>query len=664
MRKFQKETNKNEGSSNEFGQQDSLAPEMGPDEGGNFEQDATPADSHQRETEEAYASDSSEYSLLSHDCSSGDEVILGPSFNVPHNGQYIPGNRIHKQLAWYQNNYREKFYEAHNGEPRFGSKPFPEHYKSIKDEITKKQNVARAAKEATRQSGHKEEFNEIDKLNKCIGTPYILTIATKPGETQTVYPNFGLAKLGYVRGDKMRSKFLVVRTKDNNDRSHSESQIFRKAAEEISKSHSDAELFVLDLHTTISMCRENPNDQPCTHKSVEFIKKVNECGKQVLVRVSYNFHCDRTSAAQDDTFPNDQAFDYEKAYQQQIEIPHLPAISKSFKVESVVISGGYAASKTQAAAVAEVDKNEKLLLVLQKALQKTSMINSHQNIEEMTIPEGFADVDRDGWCFYHAIAQQISGDNLYTAQGLHDLAINEILSNCEYYQDYVRGLDCNGLHFNDLHGYLNHHIQHGSWADALIINAMANALSMNITVQMFYMNGSAQIDPQGSPIVIQFAPNSIQAVEALTIGNIADSHFVSSQQGSVQVEQHEILQSSYNQQQEEKKYTPKQAAFSDGCKPGEAKRDDDTDDHEGPPSPRAVVTPNAYTSTIRLPQSSHTPGYTKDAGQEAYYSSQRNSPSDIPYDEYIDRTKIMDGEDLLYTPALYMQYQSLEACLS
>ena len=470
-----------------------------------------------------YVSNSSEYSLLSDDYTSGEEAILGESFNFPYNNKFIPGNKIHKQLAWYENAYREKFYTQHNGESRYNTS-FVKYYKNIKARAAQKQDKMGSSKDKRKQKFGDPKDYEHDKAHKlkdCMGMPYILTI--KPdSDSIKVYPNFGVAKLSYITNNRMHSKCVVARQKKFDG--HSEDQIFQQVLDNIKSGskYKNAALLVLDIHTALSMCQSRRNS--CYQKAHSFIKTVEELiGKyKVLVRVSYNFPYSLSVV---------QKGDGNTLLQKQIEIPQSPTTSKSFKVNSVIISSGYKQSKKQKEAIDAVDK-----IFIQQMMEKGFTLY-HKDKVEMTIPEGFIDVDRDGLCFYHALAQQL--DNTRTALELQGMAINEILSNLDRYKAFFMIPENNYDHMNPLgavEAYFNYHLRSydragdNAWADQLMIQAVVNALGVNIEVHMFNLNGTAQIHEEGAhegeDVVLSFTPLNAQGVNTLVIGNVDNLHFV------------------------------------------------------------------------------------------------------------------------------------------
>lgn len=159
-------------------------------------------------------------------------------------------------------------------------------------------------------------------------------------------------------------------------------------------------------------------------------------------------------------------------------------------------------------------------------------------------PSGFVDVEGDGHCFYHAIAHQLS--NAKSSEELQQMALDHIL---QYPMDYiyflsgfnevpdVQRLTAHGNYQGALQAYIEHHLQANTWADNLMMQALSNALGMSITVHMFDQHQTPQIHTAGQyagqNVVLSIHPFyniPIKSPNALVIGNIADTHFVSADQ--------------------------------------------------------------------------------------------------------------------------------------
>lgn len=128
-------------------------------------------------------------------------------------------------------------------------------------------------------------------------------------------------------------------------------------------------------------------------------------------------------------------------------------------------------------------------------------------------------VDGDGNCFFHAVARQIGGLG-YTQdhKTLREIAINYMLENAQQFQGFAEGEA-------DLNGYIDMMSQNRQWADNLIIQALANALDINITI----------IPDDNNPVVIQANGGTTNAGN-INIGFIHRVHYVSLEQIENEVE--------------------------------------------------------------------------------------------------------------------------------
>lgn len=168
---------------------------------------------------------------------------------------------------------------------------------------------------------------------------------------------------------------------------------------------------------------------------------------------------------------------------------------------------------------------------IKELLNKAFSSHSDEN-EDIIIPHGFSDVPGDGLCFYHAIAHQLN--NNYTAHDLQNMAIDHILKNPAYYKEFINGLGIPGItdqmtSLEAIETYINYHLGSNSWADHLMIQALANALGMSINVHMFNVDGTTQVhedaEHEGEEVIISFPPQA-PAIGTLIVGNISNLHFV------------------------------------------------------------------------------------------------------------------------------------------
>jgi len=171
-------------------------------------------------------------------------------------------------------------------------------------------------------------------------------------------------------------------------------------------------------------------------------------------------------------------------------------------------------------------------------------IQLYKQIQDITIPEGYTDVPHDGHCFYSSIAMQMANNNPeYAPEAIyfHALAINNILLNPQQYIALLPGIEgipqipklAQECPYIALNAYINHHLQnydHGgnAWADIIMIQAISDALTVNIQVNEFELDGTAQVNPVTlSPLSYHIQPLSGEANETLTIAHIAGAHFAS-----------------------------------------------------------------------------------------------------------------------------------------
>lgn len=201
--------------------------------------------------------------LLDYDKTSSEEEILRKSFNIPYKAKFIPGNKIHKELAYKEQRFKEDFYNH----PKINFKKYDNDAKDVLEEQNKKNTEKLILKKQFKEdlynnakcgvkdiSNLTEEFNKNRALVKEFKSSKSLTDHAEPR-----YPNFATANIGYVKDDKFYSKPMI-----NNYKSsliHSEAQIF-----DIYKTNykSDIEkikpqLIVLDVHTKMAMCQQDHN---------------------------------------------------------------------------------------------------------------------------------------------------------------------------------------------------------------------------------------------------------------------------------------------------------------------------------------------------------------------------------------------------------------------
>lgn len=124
--------------------------------------------------------------------------------------------------------------------------------------------------------------------------------------------------------------------------------------------------------------------------------------------------------------------------------------------------------------------------------------------KEMFIPEGYQDVPHDGLCFYHAVVSELSKIQwCCQAADLYQMTINEVVEYPNRYMEFTRGGNIQQISI--------------SWANKVMIQAVANALEVNIAVTIF--------DSKGNTV-----GNIINAIIAdrpqIEIGSINNRHFI------------------------------------------------------------------------------------------------------------------------------------------
>lgn len=475
------------------------------------EGEALPTESNQSYHEDEHAhgqkehyyheeSDASEYSLLSED---DEEELIGSSLNAEHilgNGtkKYIPGNKIHRQLSSKQNSYREDFYGKDKASPRKSPGTMDTYWENIKTDIISKQ------KDSRKKGDLKKET-----LEGIMGKPWVSTIKPIDGRPK-VYPNFGAAKLSYLKEGKIHSKFLNINREVGDG--HSEVLVFSEALEVIKEindaDYSNPDLILLDIHTLMSMCGN------CTKEAENFLEECKKLGINIKIRVSYHFPYGTVTESKEDSLT-----------QTQIELPESHTESKSATVNSVVISSGHREYLAISNSVRETDVDH-LASYADKIL---STLSDEYNDP---IPDGYRDVPADGWCFYHAVLENYHGDEDYGASTLHEEAINHILSNIYTYMGFFTELVPNASALSPtevVNQYFNYQMRHadtahdgakesGAWADNLMIQAVANVLDRNIEVRSFE---NADYTTQ-----ITIVPSTGSSQNSIIVGNLDNFHFV------------------------------------------------------------------------------------------------------------------------------------------
>lgn len=504
-----------------------------------------------------YETEVSIYDLLSDDDTDDEEEILGPSFNIRYGKKYIPGNKIHRQLAFGQDTYREAFYKIDKGTPHENSiellrkeidtyttrvafkkklaldQGFAKYYEEIKKLVLKGQKKMLKKKEAAKENESYDPDKKADWLADAIGKWNVLKIKLDE-DGKSVYPNLGASKLTYFKDGKLYSKCIKVpRGKLDG---HSERQIFDHVLDLLSDMGDIDENtpVILDIHTLLSMCGG------CVKVAKGFIKSAESIlGKgNIKVRVSYHF-------PYSGSVNNNPA---EGVIQQQLELPSDDFTpSRSFGIESAVISSGYREptdpeknTTKQAESVKKVDS-----MILRQAGINSLGVYEIEDDDDIVIPDGYQDVDRDGLCFYRAVMQEYETE-YDTPEELQEAAIGHILDNLGEFQDFIMGLNIPGINaethpspLQAMQAYINYHLQNkndeGTWADHVMMQAVARVLNIDITVEMFDRDGNRN---PGGDININAGEEGGER-QTITVGNIANLHFVAPEAPDVGVVQAE-----------------------------------------------------------------------------------------------------------------------------
>lgn len=166
---------------------------------------------------------------------------------------------------------------------------------------------------------------------------------------------------------------------------------------------------------------------------------------------------------------------------------------------------------------------------------------SEPDFSTITIPDGYIDVPHDGYCFYHAVAAQISSSNAdlhESAINMQQNAIQHILENMELYRYAIGWMNVPGLNLSQMdpidamNAYLEYQSNLGikAWADNIMIQAVSNYYSAYINVHMFNQDGTPSLylegEHAGQNQILNFIPSNGDAPHHVTIANINNMHFV------------------------------------------------------------------------------------------------------------------------------------------
>lgn len=240
-----------------------------------------------------------EYDLLDYDKTSSEEEILGSSFNIPYKNKFIPGNKIHKELAYKEEVFKMNFYKEKELD-------LYSYYTSGREKIVhdvqnnhkiNKQKLKKAFKEDLNDFTYKKVTSglydikdelaqkHIDYKNSVLKEFEFVVNEQKKIAIYNKYPNFATAKLSYIKDDKIYSKNITLEHEEEMIKSsnfaldHSERRIFRYIEKEILKEkYQTSDTIVLDIHTKLNTC----------NSCFEEAKNILDRNKSLMVRISFD----------------------------------------------------------------------------------------------------------------------------------------------------------------------------------------------------------------------------------------------------------------------------------------------------------------------------------------------------------------------------------------
>jgi len=120
------------------------------------------------------------------------------------------------------------------------------------------------------------------------------------------------------------------------------------------------------------------------------------------------------------------------------------------------------------------------------------------------------DVGRGGDCFFRAVSHQLNG-NPNSHFYVHSVGIQYLVNHPEQFIE-------SKTEHSQWQGYLERMSCQGTWADAIIIQAVANCLNLSIHI--------AESNPTFSPVTV-FEPVNVTNALNIYIGHIDEFHYVS-----------------------------------------------------------------------------------------------------------------------------------------
>lgn len=449
-------------------------------------------------------------SLLSHDETSiGDEAIVGPNFNIPYNGRFIQGNRIHKELAGIENAYRDLFYQKRSEDPtNKDSSNFKEKYKRY---IENKEAIQERIEEIQHKRDSlfgalfddetlEEQFYSVQRIKDSKLTDQWEEKGQRENwyggyyTTYHSYPNFATAKLSYIGKDgKLHvksikashlSKSKSVKEYIKRGGTHSEGQVFEYIKElMVSESkYKKAKKIVIDVHTKMDMCAvksDKTAEGTCTKLACDLTTKY----PQITIRVSYDF-------------PHGYG---QKSYNYLCQ-PCQPANSWTHEILPTASMLQYPIGEDFEYSSEEMNLEEVLGSTgggsrYTPTVEKARKAHYQHVMDRFLADENLHTVEAGagGNCFFHAIARQLevinNDEEVINYKELRQFAI-------QYMTDHLD--EFNGFTPNTLDEYIDQMSQNGTWADHPIIQALASEFQFEILI--YRINGEINIIRGANPI--------------------------------------------------------------------------------------------------------------------------------------------------------------------
>ncbi len=459
--------------------------------------------------EETQEDESDVESLLSNDETlTGDEAIVGPSFNIPYNGRFIQGNRIHKELAGIENTYRDLFYQKRSEDPtNKDSSSFKEKYKRYtenKEAIQERIEAIQYKRDSMfgalfDDETLEEQFQSVQRIKDSKLTDQWEEKGQRENwyggyyTTYHSYPNFATAKLSYIGKDgKLHvksikashlSKSNAVKKYIKRGETHSEGQVFEYVKElmESETKYKKAKKIVIDVHTKMDMCAVKSDktiEGTCTKLACDLTAKY----PKITIRVSYDF-------------PHGYG---QKSYNYLCQ-PCQPANSWAHKILPTASMLQYPIGEDFEYSSEEMNLEEVLGSTGSSrytyTAEKAKKAHYQHLIDHFLEDENLHTVEAGagGNCFFHAIARQLevinNDEEVMNYKELRQFAIQYMIDHPEEFIGFTE---------DTLDDYIDQMSQNGTWADNPIIQALANEFQFEILI--YRINGEINIIRGDNPI--------------------------------------------------------------------------------------------------------------------------------------------------------------------